>query len=318
MFGLLALWAIMALSFPLAKMALVYADAPLQLIGLRMTLAGCIILVFLLVRQFYQKGSFFFTSPSAYDLIIFLKVAIFHVYLAFVPEFWALQFLDSLKANLLFSLTPFVSALLSFALLAKRLQKMQFFSLLLGSVGMLLIMLTQNLAEANLKALLFFSMPELALMLGVVSACYAWFEIRKLMLQGYDLLLINGIAFLLGGLFCLAQHSFFGGSAARLLPATAAPELLLWICGLILCSNILGYHLYGKLLHRYSSTFLSFTGFLCPIFGAVYAKFFAQIFPQQFCAEPISGFYVAGFLIILLALGIFYAQEIKEQSSAFF
>lgn len=311
------MWATMALSFPLAKMALIYADSPLQLIGLRMTLAGGMILAFLFVRQLYQ-GCTYPVLPSRYDLIIFLKVAIFHVYLAFIPEFWALQFLDSLKANLLFSLTPFVSALLGFVLLARRLRTMQTFSLLLGSVGMLLIMLTQNLAEASLKTLLIFSMPELALMLGVVSACYAWFEIRKLMVRGYGLLLINGTAFLLGGLFCLAQHSFFGGSTARLLPATAAPQLLLWICGLILCSNILGYHLYGKLLHRYSNTFLSFSGFLCPIFGAAYAKIFAQFFPQQFCAEPISVFYVAGFLIIVLALGIFYIQEINEQSASFF
>jgi drug/metabolite transporter (DMT)-like permease len=314
---ILALWATMALSFPLGKMALQWADSPLQLIGLRMTLAGGLILAYLALKKCWRR-QVVFTRPRATDLLTFAKVTLFHVYLAFVPEFWALQFLDSLKVNLLFSLTPFVSALLGFFLLGKQLNSKKWLGLAFGSAGMLFILATQNSAEVNFAKILIFSMPEFVLLLGIISACYAWFEIRKLMHQGYNFLTINGFAFLLGGLLCLGQHRVSFGQSATLLPATGALQLFGWIASLILCSNLVGYYLYSRLLHHHSNTFLSFTGFLCPMFGAFYSKLFVRFFPSNFFAEPISLFYLVGFAIIVLGLGIFYAQELIDQSASFF
>lgn len=307
--GILVLWAMAALTFPLGKMALMVADSPAQLIGLRMLLAGFGMLLWLGLQTWWRGQKFITWQPGFRDALRFGKVALLHVYLAFVPEFWALQFLDSLKVNLLFSLTPFLSALLGFVLLGHRLSARKWTGLGVGAVGMLCLVVSQDPTEQSFAHFWIFSLPELVLLLGIASAAYAWFEIKKLLHRGYSLLTINAVAFLLGGAMCLGQHFLLGGACATLLPATGRMELFAWISGLILCSNVIFYQLYGRLLHQYSNTFLSFTGFLCPIFGAGFSKLFALAWPAHFCPEPISIFYLAGFACVALGLGIFYRQE---------
>lgn len=310
------LWAAMALSFPIGKIALGFADSPLQLIGLRMSVAGGLILAFLAIKNLIQ-GRLPNLKLSLSDLATFAAVALFHVYLAFVPEFWALQFLDSLKVNLLFSLTPFISAFLAFLILNHTISGKKWLGLLVGLFGMFAILTTQNRMEVGWAKFFIVSFPELVLLVGIFSACYAWFFIRKLMHRGYSLLFINGSAFLAGGLACLAQH-FLTNPSASLLPAAGKLPMLGLVGALVLVSNVIGYSLYGRLLHSYSNTFLSFTGFLCPIFGALYSKAFSVLLPSHFSPEPVSLLYLCGFALILTGLTIFYSQEISGQKAGFF
>ncbi len=316
LFPFFLLWAIMALSFPIGKIAVVLADNPFQLIGVRMCLAGVSILSFLFVRNLIYGRIERLNFPSIHQIWLFGVAAVFHVYLAFIPEFWALQFLDSLKVNLLFSLTPFISAFLSFVLLGKTLSRQKWLGLLIGMVGMFAITATQNRSEINFKHLATFSVPELVLMVGIISSCYAWFVIRKLLHLGYSLTFINGVTFFAGGLMSLIHH-FVRYSSCGLSPIENRLEFLFWVLLLILISNILGYYLYGKLLHKYSNTFLSFSGFLCPMFGALYSQIFAKLMPTKFAVEPITTLYLIGFALILTGLMIFYHQE-TFQSSSFF
>lgn len=311
-----ALWAAMALSFPVGKLALSFSDSPLQLIGLRMSLAGILILAFVAAKKIIKKEPFW-PNLSATDVRNFLAVALFHVYLAFVPEFWALQFLDSLKVNLLFSLTPFINALLAFLILNHALSGKKWMGLLVGAAGMLTILATQNPLEAGFGKLFIFSLPELVLLVGITSASYAWFFIRKLTHRGYSLLTINGFGFLMGGFACLVQY-LWTNPGASIVPKTGVAPLLGLVGVLIFASNVVGYGLYGRLLHTYSNTFLSFTGFLCPIFGAMYSKLFAIVFPTLFWPEPITVLYLCGFSLILFGLTVFYGQEISGEKSGFF
>ncbi len=311
------LWAAMAITFPVGKLALEFCASPVQLIGLRMSLAGILILGYIALKRILTKKTLLPAKIPFSDLLIFIKVAIFHVYLAFVCEFWALEFLDSIKVNLLFSLTPLISAVLAFLLIGQRLEQKKWVGLILGGGGMLAIMATQNFGELGWKRFFIFSLPELVLMIGIISACYAWFLIRKLTSRGYSLLTINGIAFLLGGLACLIQFWLTKTGAQTFLPNAGGLKLFGLIGILILASNIVGYGLYGKLLHSYSNTFLSLTGFLCPIFGAIYSQIFSGLFPHYFCPEPITGLYIFGFVLILFGLLTFYSQEILSDRSGF-
>ncbi len=316
-FAIFVLWALMALSFPIGKLALEFCSSPIQLIGLRMSLAGGIILGYLILTRVFSGQPIIQGRITLSDAWLFIKVSIFHVYLAFVCEFWALQFLDSIKVNLLFSLTPLISAALAFILIGQKLSAKKWIGLLCGFFGMILIMATRNLGEICWKNFFVFSLPELVLMIGIVSACYAWFQIKTLVSRNYSLLSINGAAFLMGGILCLTQYFFRAYPAIKLLPESGKFELFSLIGILILASNIIGYSLYGKLLSKYSNTFLSFTGFLCPIFGAIYSKLFSYFLPQYFSSEPLTMLYFIGFFMILSGLIIFYGQELMEKSSNF-
>jgi drug/metabolite transporter (DMT)-like permease len=281
-------------------------------------MAGILLLGWSAYRNKTSHHRGVFRWPTRNESFLMFQVALFHVYLAFVPEFWALQFLDSIKVNLLFSLTPFLSAFLSFALLHKKLSFKKWLGLGCGMLGMLCIMFTQNLGEIGFSYFCGISLPEIVLLLGIISACYAWFVIRRLMHCGYQLLTINGIAFLGGGIACLMQYFWQYGLQARLLPISDASQFLALIGLLILTSNIIGYYLYGTLLKKHSNTFVSFSGFLCPIFGMFYAKLFAMLWPQYFTNEIISSWYLCGFFAIFVGLIIFYGQEVMEENASFF
>ena len=312
------LWAITALTFPIGKIALRMASSPLQLLGLRMTVAGILLLAWSGYKNMRSQQSVRFRCPSKFEFFLLLQVTLFHVYLAFVPEFWALQFVDSIKANLLFSLSPFASAVLSALLLNKTLSKKKLLGLTFGGFGMLCIIMTQNVGEVVFGAWYRLSLPEAVLLLGVLSSCYAWFVIRRLLHAGYQLQTINGIAFFGGGLLCWLQYFYLSGSRATLLPTTGTPLFLLLIGLLIFGSNIISYNLYGLLLKRHSNTFVSLTGFLCPVFGMVYSRLFARYFPQYFASELISPWYLGGLSTIVIGLIIFYGQEALEENVGFF
>ena len=105
-------YAILASTFTIAKVAVGYAD-PLFLIGVRMIVSAP--LMFLV--HGVQKNSSFKIAKS--DIRIFILVSLFHVFLPFVGEFWALQFMSSAKTAITYSLTPFIAAVLSYFVLRK-------------------------------------------------------------------------------------------------------------------------------------------------------------------------------------------------------
>ncbi len=306
------MWAALALSFTFGKWALQYAP-PMFLIGFRMLCAGNALLVVWFFRKkskIEQKGASETTSPWNYapqdgfvwrDAFGFLKVALFHVYLAFVPEFWALQHLDSLKVTLMYSVTPFLSAFFSYALFSEKLSKIKWLALGLGFLGVIPPLLTgDGLGQHKFGSFGFISIPELVLLFAIVSAAYAWFEVKALLQRGYSIFLINGFAMIVGGALSLSHH-FLLNPTSSLFPVKAAFPFLGLIAALILLSNLIFYNLYGFLLKRYSYTFLSFTGFLCPIFGT--------IFGMTFFGESFHWLYLVGFALTFTGLRLFYGAE---------
>jgi drug/metabolite transporter (DMT)-like permease len=75
---------------------------------------------------------------------------------------------------------------------------------------------------------------------------------------------------------------------------------------LIVFANFIVYNLYGWLLRHYSLTFITFAGFLCPIFGAIFGWLFLN--------EKITWHYFASLICISFALYIFYSEEKKRKA----
>lgn len=285
------LYAILATTFILAKNALAYAQ-PCFLIGFRMTLAGSLLLGFSLVRgnlMWYRQ-----------DWWLLIRVALFHIYFSFILEFWALQYLTALKTTLIYSLTPFIAALLSYVLLKERLSFSKIVGILVGLCGMLPIFIGSG---GSLGEVFQITIPDIVLFGAVVSGAYAWFLVKELLNKGYSLPVVNGIAMLFGGLlsfatsFIIETQPFVSGWG----------DFLFWIGLLILVSNIVVYNFYGWLLGRYSITFLTFAGFLCPSFAMVY--------DWLLLGGELRMNTLASLALVTIGLYIFYRQELFKKQS---
>ena len=72
---------------------------------------------------------------------------------------------------------------------------------------------------------------------------------------------------------------------------------------LIIISNFICYNLYGFLLKRFSATFLSFAGFITPLFSAFFGWFYlGELVPATFYASA---------TVVFAGLFIFYQEELQ-------
>lgn len=274
MFLVILVYALLACTFIVAKYAVGLAD-PLFLIGFRMTVAGTILLLY-----YYRSNRSVLKSEPSLSWSDSAQVAFFHVYVAFVLEFWALQYLTVSHTTIVYSLTPFITALFSYVLLGERLSVRQVGAVLLGFGGITLSSI-MSLPEACGND--FMLLATLVLFLAVVSASYAWFIIKKLLDKGHSLNKINGVSMLYGGIASFVTWGCCNiGSFTQ--PVADWGLFLLSVGMLILLSNIIVYSLYGFLIQRYSLTFITFAGFLCPIFGSILDYF---CFKQPLCIYDI-------------------------------
>lgn len=280
------LYAILATTFILAKNALVYAK-PFFLIGFRMTIAGIVLLTFASIRQRFVL--------HREDWWLFFKVALFHVYFSFILEFWALQYLSALKTTLIYSTTPFIAALLSYSLLKERLSKLKMAGITIGLCGMVPVFMRSGGA---LQDLLCITIPDIVLMGAVVSGAYAWFLVKQLLVKGYSLPIVNGVAMFIGGILSFSTSVCF----------ETAPFVynwhyfMLWVAALIIVSNVIVYNFYGWLLHRYSITFLTFAGFLCPSFATLY--------DWLLLGGVLQPHYLISLGLVIVGLYVFYREEL--------
>jgi len=311
---------ILSITFTIGKLALSYVK-PIFFIGFRMSVAGILLLAYL---YFFRKKEF---RISKKDIPLLLAISFFHIYLSFVLEFWALQYVDSAKACFLFNLSPFVTALFAYLWLGELMSIRKWIGLFIGFIGFVPILIANGDAEISAGTFLFFSLPEVALLISATSAAYAWILIKRLMKKSdYSPMMINGFAMLIGGLsafttsFVIEKSPYFMtplngvektlatlpsiGFLFTSLGAKILP-LLFYTALLIIASNVIFYNLYAYLLKKYSATFLSFAGISAPLFAA--------FFGWLLLGELITwGFYVS-LVIVGLGLYIFYQDEQEAQ-----
>src|ERR1700689_5135223 len=101
MLAVIVLYALLASTFVFAKKVIVYAN-PCFIIGFRMIFAGLILLGYLLITN--RRNLII----SRQHFWLFFKATIFHIYIAFIFEYWALQYLTALKVTIIYSATPFI------------------------------------------------------------------------------------------------------------------------------------------------------------------------------------------------------------------
>jgi drug/metabolite transporter (DMT)-like permease len=287
-------YAILASTFTIAKITVGYCE-PLFLIGVRMVVSAP--LLFLI--HALQKESSFKIERSDYKR--FFSASIFHIFLPFVGEFWALQFISSSKTAIIYSLSPFIAAIFSYFLLKKKFIAKQFLGLMIGLLGLMPILFSQDDITRITKEFAFVSLPELVLLLSVIAASYAWFIVSDLMKRGYGISLINGVAMFLGGIFSLSLWLVLSDGHNPI--KGDFKSFFLWMTLLILVANVISYNLYGWLLKHLSITFMSAIGFLCPIFASIYGLLLLK--------EKLTFNHLLALVLVCTGLWIFYREEMK-------
>lgn len=300
MFLPLLLYGCFAAIFIISKTILLHA-APFFLVGSRMILAA----VLLLTYQSVKRGKLCMLERKQWiPLALF---ALFGMYLTNVCEFWGLKYLTSAKTCFLYSLTPFISALLAFSLLKEKLNRKKVAGLLLGFVGFIPILLNSTQEEELTGTFFLLSWAELSVVAAAAFSAYGWILLKQLVdKEELSPLTVNGWAMLLGGIAAMA-HSYLVENWNPL-PVYDWQPFLLWTMLLILLSNIFCYNLYGLLLQRFSATFMSLAGYTTPFFTAFLGWFFLH--------EQIGFSFYLSSAIVLAALLLFYQEELKLLKSA--
>jgi len=311
MFLVILLYFLIAGTFTIGKMALSYMS-PFLFIGMRMTIAGVVLALYSWIKRHKHK------SIEKSDIYLFAQIILFHIYGAYMLEFWALAYVTSAKACLLYNLSPFITAVFCFILFNEKLSVRQICGLILGFLGFLPILMAETSLEIMTKYSGFLSLPELALLVSVTFSAYGWMVMKKLINKRYSVVFVNSIGMLGGGILAFLTSLWVEGY-----PMIRDTEVTMqWVANyygiftekivmlgiysglLIIIANIICYNLYGYLLSRYSATFLSFVGFMTPLFAALLGWIYL--------GEPVTWHFFATLLIVLCGLSLFHTKQVIE------
>lgn len=292
------LYALFASSFSLSKAILQYTT-PTFLVGVRMVVAGIILLAY----QYFSPREKFKVKKK--HIWLFLQIILFGIYISYLLRFWGLKYMPSFKAAFIYNLSPFLSSYYSYLFFNERITKKQWLGLMIGFIGLLPVIMSSSASEQVLGEFAFISWPELAIIGAVILHSYSWIVVRKLVKdKSYSPMMVNGISMTCGGMLALGTSFATETITATPLVTHIKPFLIL-LTAVILISNIICHNLYGFLLKKYSATFLSFAGFLSPLFTALYG--------WLFLGEIITWHFYVSAAIVFIGLALFYQDEFKQR-----
>lgn len=249
---------------------------------------------------FYDRGSLKVTKAMILPILL---LSVFNIYLTNAFEFWGLKQIPSYKTCFLYSLSPFLSALLSYFIFSEILGWKKWLGLALGMIGFVPMFMPDNASSETFSELLTFSLPELSVALAAICSVYGWILLRQLTKDHQaSPLLANGLSMLIGGAFALINS--LAVENWNPIPVTEMTPFLLSAGALIIISNLLAYNLYGYLLRSYSATFMSFAGFTTPVFAAFFGWYFLN--------ETITWSFIGSASLVFTGLIIFYQEELSE------
>lgn len=294
MFLILVLYALAASSFTIAKAALAYTQ-PIFFVGIRMFIAG----VMLLGYYFFRYASF---KIPRKDWGRFALIILVHIYLAFVLDLVALDYMSSFKGAFIYNLSPFIAALFSYLYFDERMTWRKWLGLGIGFLGFVPEFIAPAPSELIAGGIAFISWPELMMVGSVISAVLGWIIFRSLVKDGYSPFFINGFGMIGGGILALITSPFFETWDTALVSDWKAFAYILFL--IIFSANILFYNLYGYLLKTYTATFLSFAGFITPLFAALFGWFFL--------GESIAWHFFLSVIVVVIGLTVFYFEELRQ------
>lgn len=286
------LYALFALTFSVAKKALL-SSSPLVLAWARTGISALCLLPLYWLRggKFAKFKSHEVSYLLGYTLSILITV---------IGANYALVQIPSAKVALIYTFSPIITALISYAMFRTKLSYHQFFGLLLGLAGIITIIFSDNqVVDLSWQAP---SLPELSLIIAIIAYSGSWFLVQPLVIKAqYSALYINGITSAITAIVC----SFLIVANHTTIPVIS--EFWYWAFIQALVSSVICYSLYMYLLNYYSANFLSFAYFIEPFFAAMYGWVLLGEVPS-------TNFWAAS-ILITLGLVLFYKGELATSKT---
>jgi drug/metabolite transporter (DMT)-like permease len=213
-----------------------------------------------------------------------------------------LQYLTAFKTCFIYSLSPFLAALLSYFVFSEALSPKKWLGLFIGIAGISPVLIAQSSSEMQAGNFFIFSWPELALIVATLSSAYGWILLKQLVQENnFTPIMANGLSMLIGGVMALIHSGFVENWDP--LPVTEFLPYFECAIALLVISNLICYNLYGSLLKRFSATFMSFAGFTTPVFTAILGWIFL--------GETITWLSVFSGIVVFFGLTVFYQDELN-------
>lgn len=296
---IILLYSLFGTSFVLGKYLLQYST-PFFITGIRFAVGGLVLIAY----QYWNKQKI---SLSKSSLFWYAQMIILGIFVTYSLRLWALTDMPAAKTNFLYNLSPFMASLFSYFIFNERMSTKKWTGLVIGCIGLLPILLSSTPLERSVGGISFLSWPEIAVLISVATHTYSWIIMRKLIKdEGHTPIMINSISMTFGGLLALFVSALTDGYAA-VTPANI-PDFLINLTAIIFISNIICYNLYGHLLKTYTATFVSFAGFMGPLFTALYG--------WLLLGETVTWHFYVSSVIVLAGLYLFYQEELQDRTKA--
>ena len=290
------LYGICASTFTVSKAALAYT-APIFFCAVRLLVASVILLLY---QRLVLKTSFVINK---HDIKLFLAIILFQSYIAYVADLWALQYVSSIESAFMYNLSPFFAAFFSYFTFNERFTIKKLIGLSIGFTSLIFLTSAPNTQELTHTLFYSFSWPELGMLLAVASSAYGWIIVRKLVTERpYTPLYVTSISMLGGGILALITSRLV--EPWHPFPVISWPYFIVYTFCMVILAHIIFFNLYSHLLQKYTATFLSFAGFICPLL--------ASVFGWLFLGEHMhTHFYIAA-IAVTVGLYIFYQEELRQ------
>lgn len=239
-------------TLPLSKALLAYTQ-PLYLIGLRMAIAGILLLAYYGVTRTNVQ------CIARRHILLLVQVALFAIMIPYFLRYWGLVHAVTPRADIWYMTGPIITYALATWCGVERITWAKTGALCLGYIGLLISMgkpLYAYVEHAGESA-------ELAILASVVSFAYGWYLIRQLIVtHNYSPALVHGVTMLpagIGALMLSYMHEpmHIVGDGV---------QFILLLTAVIFVSNITTHTLYAALLKTYSLTFVQLCSLSVPLF----------------------------------------------------
>ncbi|CAN5130135.1 hypothetical protein BH09DEP1_BH09DEP1_6350 [soil metagenome] len=274
-------------TLPLSKALLVHMQ-PFFLIGIRMAIAGFLLLFYHLI---IARKNFKIEKKHAKD---FLGALIFEILVPYYARYWAIANSSGQMVDMLCYAGPLFTYLYTAFLRIEQFSLLKAIALCLGYAGLIAYKGIQFSA---------IELPECAILFSVICFVYGWSCIQRLVVNyHYAPLFINGFTMLAAGIIAL----LIAGATESMTVAGDWWHCLMLLAAIIGISNIFAHTLYVSLLQKYSLTFIQLCSFVAPLCVEYRILLFGQ-----------SGFswqLLTATLLIIISVTLFYADERRHDA----
>jgi drug/metabolite transporter (DMT)-like permease len=290
------MYALFASVFPVGKVTLEYTQ-PFFLTGVRMILAGALLLLYLRIK----KPSLIYAHKKHWPLLFL--IGLFNVCITNSFEFWGLQYMTSAKTCLIYTLSPFAAIIFSYFFLKEKMNLRKWAGLILGLLGFIPIYISGAAKAETTQSIFFFSTAEIAVTISAITAVFGWIFLKKLTTRyNYPFVTANAISFIIGGILSFIPSVMF--ESWHPVPISNTTYFIYGLLYIAIIHNVLCYNIYAYCLQKFTVTFMTFAGTVSPIFTAIFAFIFLN--------EKVTIAFFISLALVTIGLFIFSFGELSQ------